>query len=571
MNATYALVQILGAVALLLWGLYMVRTGIVRGFGAQLRDIISHGVSNRFRALLSGIGVTMIVQSSTATALIVASFANSGFMKVAPALAVMLGADIATTLVAQILSIDLSLLSPLLILAGVVMHKVMKQNVRRQIARATIGLGLMLLALRTIVSTSEPLRDSPLLLMLFSSLADDPLIALFLAAILTWLAHSSLAVVLLVMSFASVGVISVPLALVMVLGANIGGVLPPIMATLNEGVDARRVTFGNAAFKIIGVAICMSFVTYLPPLLSYFEATPARQVVNFHTIFNLAIAGVFIFLVPVAAKILKRFVPAPDTVNGGEHTQFLDSTAIDTPVVALSCATRESLRMGEYVETMIQGVMTSLEQYNAEETAELIKMDNLVDTSYEETKHYLTKVARQEVDETESHRIVEILSFTTSMEHIGDISENLLRLAAKKSQEQLRFSDEDMIEISELHKRVAENLKLAMTVFMTGDIEVARQLVNEKRLVNALERQNVENHIERLRQGHRDSVENSALYVDMVRDLRRIHSHLATVAYPILDSAGELRKTRLKKRPDLSNSAKTPTSLNKTITTDPTP
>lgn len=548
MSATFALIQILGAVALLLWGLYMVRTGIVRGFGAQLRNIISHGVANRFRAFLSGIGVTMIVQSSTATALIVASFANSGFMKIAPALAVMLGADIATTLVAQILSIDLSLLSPLLILVGVVIHKVFKQNVRRQIARATIGLGLMLMALRVIVSTSEPLRDSPLLSMLFSSLADDPLIALFLAAILTWLAHSSLAVVLLVMSFASVGVIPVPLALVMVLGANIGGVIPPIIATLNEGVDARRVTFGNAAFKIIGVSICMPLVVYFPPLLAQFEGDAARQVVNFHTIFNLAIAAVFIFLVPVAAKVLKRFLPALDGANGDEHTQFLDSTAIDTPVVALSCATRESLRMGEYVETMIQGVMASLKEYNAEETAELVKIDSLVNASYEETKLYLTKVARQEVDETESHRIVEILSFTTSMEHIGDISENLLRLAATRSKDQLMFSDKDMAEICELHKKVVENLKLAMTAFMTGDIQVARQLVNEKRLVNALERQSVENHIERLRKGHRESGENSAFYLDMVRDLRRIHSHLAAVAYPILDKAGELRKTRLKKR-----------------------
>lgn len=548
MSATNALVQILGAVALLLWGLYMVRTGIIRGFGAQLRHVISHGVSNRFRALMAGMGVTMIVQSSTATALIVASFANSGFMKVAPALAVMLGADIATTLVAQILSIDLSLLSPLLILVGVVMYKVTTQNVRRQIARSAIGLGLMLLALRIIVGTSEPLRDSPVLFMLFSSLADDPLIALLLAVVLTWLAHSSLAVVLLVMSFAATEVVSVPLALVLVLGANLGGVLPPIMATLSEGIDARRVTFGNAAFKIIGVVVCLPLVAYFPPLLSQFEGAAARQVVNFHTVFNLAIAGAFIFLVPVAAKILKRFLPDHANANGDEHAGLLDSTAIDTPVVALSCATRESLRMGEYIETMVQGVKASLEKFNAEDTAELMKMDNLVDTSYEETKLYLTKVARQEVDEAESHRIVEILSFTTSMEHIGDIAENLLGLAAKKFQDQLKFSDEDMAAIYELHKKVTENLKLAMTVFMTRDVEVARHLVSEKRLVNTLERQGIENHIERLRQGHRESPETSALYVDMVRDLRRVHSHLAAVAYPILDSVGELRKTRLKKR-----------------------
>ena len=548
MSATHALIQILGAVALLLWGLYMVRTGIIRGFGAQLRQVVSRGVSNRIRALLAGMGVTMVVQSSTATAMIVASFANSGFMEVAPALAVMLGADIATTLVAQILSLDLSLLSPLLILAGVVLHKILEQNVRRQIARAAIGLGLMLLALRIIVSTSEPLRDSPVLMMLFSSLSGDPLIALLLAAALTWLAHSSLAVVLLIMSFASTGVMSVPLALVMVLGANLGGVIAPIVATMNEGVDARRVTFGNAAFKVIGVLLCLPLVSYLPPLLARFEPSAARQIVNFHTAFNLGIAAIFIFVVPVAARILERVLPRADTGNGSEEPALLDSTALETPIVALSCATRESLRMAEHVETMIQGVKVSLEENSTEKTAELMEMDNLVDRAYEDIKLYLTQVARQEVDETESHRIVEILSFTTSMEHIGDITENLLAMAARKSRDQLQFSAAGMAEISELQNKVEANLKLAMTVFLTGDIAIARQLLSEKRLVNALERQGVENHIERLHQGHRESVETSALYVDMLRDLRRIHSHLTAVAYPILDAAGELRKTRLKKR-----------------------
>ncbi len=548
MSATHALIQILGGVALLLWGLYMVRTGIIRGFGAQLRNVISRGVSNRFRALLAGMGVTMIVQSSTATAMIVASFANSGFMDVAPALAVMLGADIATTLVAQLLSLDLSLLSPLLILTGVVMNKLLKHSVRRQIARAGIGLGLMLLALRIIVSTSEPLRDSNVLLVMFSSMSGDPLIALIIASILTWLAHSSLAVVLLVMSFVSAGVMDVQLALTMVLGANLGGVIPPIVATMNEGVDARRVTFGNAAFKIIGVLICLPLVPYIQPYLLQFEAAPARQIVNFHTVFNIGLAVVFILLVPVAATLLKRFLPDTGNVVDNEQTQFLDSTAIETPIVALSCATRESLRMAEYVETMIQGVRVSLEENSNDKTADLIDMDNLVDSSYEDIKIYLTSVARQEVDDNESRRIVEILSFTTSMEHIGDITENLLELATRKSREQLQFSKEGMAEIYELHDKVATNLKLAMTVFMTGDVAIARKLISEKRRVNALERQGMEKHIERLHAGHRESIETSALYVDMLRDLRRIHSHLATVAYPILDKAGELRKTRLKKR-----------------------
>lgn len=227
MNATHNLIQLLGAVALLLWGLFMVHTGITRGFGAQLRHVVNRSVANRVRAFLAGMGVTMVMQSSTATALIVASFASRGLIDAAPAFAVMLGADVGTTLVAQVLSFDLSFLSPLLLVVGVVMHKTLKRTLHRQIGRAAIGLGLMLLALTLIVHTSEPMREAPVLRALFAAMSDEPMIALVLTAILTWLAHSSLAVVLLVMSYASTGVVPVPLALVMVLGANLGGALPP--------------------------------------------------------------------------------------------------------------------------------------------------------------------------------------------------------------------------------------------------------------------------------------------------------------------------------------------------------
>ena len=547
MSATESLLHLLGAVALLLWGLHMVRTGIIRAFGAQLRHFLSRSTANRGRAFLSGVGVTMIVQSSTATALIITSFVARGFMETAPALAIMLGADIATALVAQILSFNLTLLSPILILTGVAMHKSLSQSAHRQIGRASIGLGLMLLALGIIVGTLEPLRSSQVIKTLFAALADDPLIALVLAALLTWLAHSSLAAVLLVMSFVSTGIMSVELALIMVLGANLGGVLTPIMATLSQGPLAHRVTFGNAAFKLIGVLICLPLISLFPPLLAQIESSTVRQVVDFHMIFNLLIAGIFIFLVPAAAKLFEQFFPQRDEVEGPDKLLLLDPTAIETPVVALSCAARETLRMGEYVETMIQGVKTSLDDNDIAKTALLIEMDDEVDNAYKEIKHYVAKVACQEVDEKDSHRIAEIMSFTTNLEYMGDLAENLLELTNKKARKELEFSVEGREEIDQLHEKIAANLKLAMTVFMSGNVEIARQLVSEKRMVNALERRGNDRHMERLREGRRECIETSTLYMDMLRDLRRIHSHIAAVAYPILDAAGELRKTRLKK------------------------
>lgn len=548
MSATQSLIQLLGAVALLLWGLRMVRTGITRAYGAELRHVISRGVATRARALLAGIGVTVLIQSSTATALIVASFAGNGLIETAPALLVMLGADVGTALVAQVLSLDLAWLSPLLIVVGIVMHRSLQRADHRQIGRAAIGLGLMLLALSIIVATSEPMRGSQTMRAVLSALSGEPLIAVLITAALTFLAHSSLAVVLLIMSFAATGIVSVPLALTMVLGANLGGVLPPILATLNDDAQSRRVTFGNAAFKIIGVALCLPLIVHLPPLLEQVGEAAIRQVVNFHLAFNVAIAVLFAGVAPAAARVAARLIPQREESGTPEHPGFLDSSAIETPTVALGCATREALRMGEIVETMLLGVLPALDDADTKTASSLMDLDDRVDDLYEDIKRYVTKISRQEISEAESHRIAEILSFSTNLEHIGDITENLLELAVKKSRKQLQFSEEGAAEIREFHARITANLKVAMTLFLSGDVEVARKLVEEKGVISGFEREITEYHMSRLRQGRPESVETSALHMDMLRDLRRINSHITAVAYPILDAAGELRKSRLKKR-----------------------
>jgi len=254
-----------------------------------------------------------------------------------------------------------------------------------------------------------------------------------------------------------------------------------------------------------------------------------------------------VFFLPLAAKIAESLLPTREDTDVPGRPRFLDATALDTPVVALNCAAREALRMGEYVEEMMRGVIVALQDVDKGKTSELRDMDDVVDSLYEEIKLYATKISRQEVDEPESRRIAEIQSFVTNLENIGDIIENIVDMAAKKDKKKLRFSDEGLAEISKLHAKVAANLNLAISVFMSADIAVARKLVKQKRVINTLERRITEKHMERLRQGRRESIETSALHMDILRDLRRIHSHITAVAYPILDAAGELKKSRLKK------------------------
>ncbi len=536
----------------------MVRTGVARAFGANLRHIVARGTANRYYSFLAGLGVTAVLQSATATALIASAFASRGMMPLAAALAIMLGADVGTTLVAQLLSLKIAWLSSLLIFVGVVMFLGSKVTRWRDIGRIAVGLGLMLLALRLIFATSEPMRDAVALHAMLNAIAGDTVFGIVVAALLTWLAHSSLAVVLLVMSLTAVGVVHTPAAFVLILGANLGGTLPAIMSSLSEGVEARRVTFGNAAFKAIGVLVAAPLIGNIAPYLALIEADPARQIVDFHLLFNLALAALFIGLTEPVAALVARLLPARAGAGEDEpgRPRYLDRTGIDSPSVALTCAARETLHMGDIVETMLRQSMIALLTDDRKLVGDIERMDNAVDRLHEAIKLYVTEVTRVDLDEAEGRRATDIITFTTNLEHIGDIiDKNLMELAAKKIKNKRKFSLDGAAELTALHRRVLDNLKLALGVFISGDVKIARQLLDEKVAIRDAERAAAENHLARLREGRIESIDTSSLHLDVLRDLKRIHSHICAVAYPILEAAGELTPSRLKSAEPVADAA----------------
>ncbi len=540
------LINIVGGIALLLWGVRMVRTGITRSFGAELRRALALSARNRFTALAAGLGVTAAIQSSTATAMIVAAFAGQGLVSGSAALAIMLGADIGTTVVVQILSFDLGWLSPLLIACGVFAFLGSDRTKLRNLARTAIGLGLVLLSLRLIMLASAPLRETEAVSVLLQPLASEPLLAVVLLAGLTWASHSSVAVVLLIMSLASMQVLSLQMALTMVLGANLGGGFAAVGLTLRAAPAARRVTRGNLLMRAAGVLIALPFLSYLLPYLSPFGDSPARAVANFHFAFNLALAAVFLPLLGLVHRLSLRLLPDSTEAEDAGQPRYLDSSSLDSPAVALSCATRETLRMGDEIRGMLTATNDVFRTDDDSLRKEIEQSDDLVDRLHEAIKLYLTRLTKEELDEQESGRAIEILSFTTNLEHIGDIiDKNLMELAAKKIKSKASFSLEGQEELTRFHEKIVANLDLALNVFMSDDLDLARRLLREKIAVRDMERGFVENHYARIRAGRPDSIDSSALHLDVLRDLKRINSHLTSVAYPILERADELAESRL--------------------------
>ena len=554
MNATLSLIDLAGAIALLLCGLHMVQSGIQRAFGPNLRRFLGRTLGDRWRAFLAGLGVTAVLQSSTATGLMAASFAAGGLVDLVPALAIMLGANLGTTLIVQVLSFDIGRVAPLFVLIGVILFRKSLQSRTRDLGRVAIGLGLMLLALQLLLALITPYEDVPSLRLLMGAIATQPVIDVILAAALTWAAHSSVATVLLIASFAAKGVIPPHAAFALVLGANVGAALIPLLESSGNGDPAaKRLPVGNLLNRAIGCVLGLLLLDWVGPVIVRFEPDPARAAADFHTLFNLATAVLFLPLLEPFAWGLARLLPARAAPSDPSRPVYLDEATRETPALALAGAAREALRMADVTEAMLRGALDALDRGDRKQLAATKGLDNVLDRLNGAIKAYLTALDPDSLDEHDNRRLGEILAFITNLEHAGDIVEKgLIAIAAKRLKRGLAFSVEGQAEIRMMLERLAMNVQGAAAVFMTEDARAARQLLHEKEVFRDLEARATEAHFARIRAGRVESVETSALHLDVLRDMKRINAHLAAAAYPVLDNLGELLPSRHRREPAAS-------------------
>jgi phosphate:Na+ symporter len=472
----------------------------------------------------------------------VASFVNEGVIALVPALAIMLGANVGTTLIVQVLSFNVSAAAPFLFVIGLVAFRSGGRTRLKDMGRVAIGLGLMLLALHILIDTLAPAEEAPGVRALLKLVTSDPIFCVLIAAALTWAAHSSVATVLLTMSLAFSQFVTPPAALALVLGANLGSAINPVLEGAQRGDPASyRLPLGNLLNRLIGVGIALPFLPDIVGMAQRFEPNMARMTAEFHIGFNVALAIIFLPLLDPLATLLVKLLPDRKASVDPAAPRYLDESALDTPSLALANAARETLRMGDTVEAMLKQVMTALMTNNRTLVSEVARMDNIVDSLDEAIKLYLTKLTRSNLDDSEAKRAMDILSFSINLEHVGDIIEkNLSELAAKKIKRNVQFSDDGAAEIDEFHRRILENLRLAFGVFMSGDVAGARKLVAEKSQLRSVELTAAERHLERLREGRPETLETTSLHLDVLRDLKRINSHICSVAYPALEGTKKI-------------------------------
>ena len=547
MGTTLTLVDLAGAVSLLLWGVHMVQTGIQRAYGAGLRRVLGVALGSRAKAFAAGLGTTAVLQSSTATGLMVSSFAAAGLVDLVPALAAMLGANLGTTLIVQVLSFDVSRVASLGLLAGVLMFRRGGATRTRDLGRVLIGLGLMLLALRQLLDLVTPYEDLPSLRLLMDGIATEPVIAVLLAAALTWAAHSSVAVVLLVMALAAKGVVPPGAAFALVLGANLGTAINPLLeGAAGEDGAGRRLAVGNLVNRLVGIGLALAALGWIGPWLVTVQPDPARAVADFHTGFNLVMALLFLPLLGPVAALLRRWMPTRDDPADPSRPLYLQDAAREAPTVALAGAAREALRMADALDGMLGDAWDALARGDRDKGADIRRSSDMLDRLGTAIRSYVTALDPEDLSDSDHHRLAQILAFTTNLEHAGDVLDrNVVALAVRSLKRGIPVPPGDMAALSRVFDRLRANLRTAAAVFMTGDVGAARALGAEKTAFRDLEAQAATAHLAGLRQGRPD--EEGRLLLEALRDLKRINTHLvAAAAYPVLAADGALLPSRLR-------------------------
>ncbi|EWY41889.1 Na/Pi cotransporter [Skermanella stibiiresistens SB22] len=549
MPATHALIELLGEVALLLWGVHMVRTGVTRAFGADLRRLLGKALRNRVAACVAGAGVTLALQSSTATALMATSFLAAGLIDLVPALAVMLGANVGTALVAWALAFDITIVYPALIFIGLVIFRTGVRTRTRNIGRLTIGLGLVLLSLHLLVETIVPASVSPDARDLIAAITREPLPVMVMAALVTWAMHSSIAAVLVIASFAATGLISPFAGLAMVLGANLGSALNPLLAASSGERNALRMPVGNIANRLIGCAVALPLLPLISEHLTTVIPDAGRQVVTFHLVFNAVLAVLFIPPLALIAKVLERMLPDRPRPEDAGSARYLDPASLETPRVALANASREALRMADVIEEMLTGSRELLRRDDNRLLAELTRKDDVLDRLNGALTRFLAELGRRDLGEEENARLSQIQTVALNLEHAGDIiDKGVLNLAGKRMRRRLRLTERQVTEAEAMHEHLLAQLRLAVAVFMGEDLPSALRLVEEKERFRELERAAAESQFALTPEAGQHE-ETRGLHLDVVRDLKRIDAHLASIAHPLLERNNLLRPSRLVRHP----------------------
>ena len=528
-------IGLFGGMLLLLYGIKLLNDGLQNAAGSKIRSLLRSLTSNRLAAVGGGAFITGLIQSSSATSVMLVGFVSAGLMSFHQTLAVILGADIGATLTVQLIAFHIYDYAVLLVGIGLSFTLFAKRMLFKNIGQGVLGFGFVFLSIKIMIEAMTPLQGNELFRQVFIALTDTPLIAIVLSAGITALIHSSAATMGIALVLATSGLMPLPAAIYIILGANIGTCATAFFASLHSPVEARRVAWAHLLFKVFGVLLFLPFLIPFAHLVTATTPDLTRQIANANTLFNVIMAVVFLPFIGPFSRLVMKLVPEEEEEKK-VGPRYLDEHVLGTPALALGQASREALRVSDIVREMLVDAIPVFQSDDPASIAAIKNKDNLIDLLDRHIRLYITRLSSSPITETQSRRSMAVLEISRNLENIGDIIDrNIMPLAMKRISKGITFSQEGLDEIILFHKKVIENFDTAISAFAGNDRVLADQVLRNKEELGMMERELVQAHLDRLRKGFRESIETSHIHLDLIGNLARINSLITHIIYPIID------------------------------------
>ncbi len=528
-------ISLFGGMLLLLYGIKLLNDGLQNAVGSRIRSLLRSLTSNRLAAVGGGAFITGLIQSSSATSVMLVGFVSAGLMSFRQTLAVILGADIGATLTVQLIAFHVYDYAVLLVGIGLSFTLFAKRMLFRNFGQGVLGFGFVFLSIKILIEAMTPLQGNELFRQVFIALTDTPVIGIVLSAGVTALIHSSAATMGVALVLAASGLIPLPAAIYIVLGANIGTCATAFLASLRSPAEAHRVAWAHLLFKVFGVLLFLPFLTPFEHLVTATAPDLTRQIANANTLFNVIMAVVFLPLIGPFSKLVMKLVPEQEQEKK-VGPRYLDEHVLATPALALGQASREALRVSDIVREMLVDAVKVFQSDDPDSITAIKNKDNLIDLLDRHIRLYITRLSSSHLTESQTRRSMAVLEISRNLENIGDIVDrNIMPLALKRISKGITFSQEGMDEIVLFHKKVIENFDTAISAFGSNDLVLAEQVLRNKEELGLMERELVQAHLDRLRKGFRESIETSHIHLDMIGNLARINSLITHIIYPIVD------------------------------------
>lgn len=540
-SAISMIIALVGGLGLFLYGMKVMGDGLQNFSGDKMKAVFEKITSNPILGVCTGAFVTAVIQSSSATTVMVVGFVNAGLMNLLQATAVIMGANIGTTITGFLVTLKISTYIPVFLAIGAFLTMFSKKEKSKEIGHIILGFGILFLGMGLMKDAMSPLKSSPMFTDIVKTLGTNPFLGILAGLAMTAIVQSSSATTGILISLAASGAISLGAAIPVLLGCNIGTCVTALLSSIGTTKVAKKAAVIHLIFNVAGAVVFIPFIGLLANLVVKIHPGDtadivAKQIAYSHIIFNLVNTAWLLPLYKVIVNIVNKLIPVSEEEEEEDHmgTKFIDERLLETPVIAVGQTTKDVIRMGEIVEKNLKRAMEAFKTDSDSKVKKVYEKEKIVNLLEDELTVFLVQLSKTEIAEHQRDLVTSMFHMVNDIERIGDHAENIAELTSEKIQKRLKFSEEAVEELNNMFNQTLTAVRLSIEAVGENNAEKAHKVIAIEEVIDNLEKELRANHIRRLNMGICNATV-GAIFLDIISNLERIGDHATNVAQVVVD------------------------------------